>query len=489
MDSKLFNSWRQTVPQLGPILQQLQEKTLIAIGIAPYPRIIPALFLDNYQIYCVRKSKEIDLLRSYVKIFCLEERDAKLAVKVQATSYLLGSYVFQNFLKSRRGSFRLLFHQTTPPIIKKLEEYKLDWIGNRPETFEDVHTKGPFRNILKTRKLPHLEDWYIPQIDISNTSFDDLYKKWDRPVVIQRADLEVGGSQGTFFIRNKEDWDTAQSILTKDTNFEKIIASPLVEGHSTSMLGCITDQGVLTGALQLQLIDVPEALHGALRTGAFLGHDWGFIDWDIDTEKTAQKVTESIGQFLAEKGYQGIFGIDFIYDTATKEIFPLECNPRPPGALPLFSVMTMHIGKVPPLEFFHLMAHCSIKESFNFDEVNEKLKERYTLSYIALSPKNIFEMKIPLEVGIYTSSSTGELQYERPGAFPWELNSQSEFIVIDSIPQVGALVAQNVPRLFKLIFPHIIAQSSHTLEPHSAQLVTTLSNKLLENQGPPPKAT
>jgi predicted ATP-grasp superfamily ATP-dependent carboligase len=480
---KFFISWQSVVPRLKDVLRQMERKTIIALGIAPYPRIIPSLFLQNYLIYSVKDTADLDVLRSYAKIFCLEEKFPKVAPKIQSTNYLLGNYAFQAFLKSRRAPFRLMFYQTTPPIVKKLEEQKIDWIGNRPESFNDVLLKVNFRNILKKLKLPHLEDWRMPREKFLSKTFEEIYRRWERPVVVQRADFDAAGEQGTFFIRKEVDWQTMQQILSQDTRFKEIQISPLIEGFSVSMLGCVTHLGVLTSPLQLQLIDVPEALCGQFPTGVFLGHDWGFRKWSSQTEITAQKIVELVGEFLAGKGFLGIFGIDFIYDHKTAKIFPLECNPRFTGALPVHSLMITAQSEVPPLEFFHLMAHLEIKEQFDFDTVNEKLKERLPVSHVSLIPKGVYEMKLPLKAGIYSFSPKKKvLTYKRPGAFLWELKDSSEFIMIDSIPRQGSHPIQNVPRLFKLIFPRSIAYSSSAVEPEVGELISTLSTALRKNQ-------
>ena len=486
MEPNFFNSWRKVFPQIRTILGKMQEKTIITLGIAPYPRIIPALFLKNYIIYSVKDTADLDVLRSYAKIFCLEEKFPKFAPKIRSTNYLLGSYAFQAFLKSRRVPFRLMFYQTTPPIVKKLEEQNIDWIGNRPESFQDVLLKANFRKLVKKLNIPSLEDWKINREIFLAKNFDVLYKKWGCPFVVQRADFDVSGEQGTFFIKEEKDWKEMHQILSQDTRYKEIQISPLIEGFSVSMLGCITHLGTLTSTLQLQLIDVPEAIHNQLPTGIFLGHDWGFRKWNLKTENTAQKFVEEIGGFLAKKGFLGIFGIDFIYETKTEKLYPIECNPRFTGALPIYSLMTTYLNKVPPIEFFHLMAHLNLKYYFNFELVNKQLKERLPLSHISLSPKGIYELKFPLKSGIYTfSPEKGTITYRRKGAFLWDLKDDCEFILIDSVPRLNGRIIQNVPRLFKLIIPRAIARSSAEIDQEAGILVKTLSTILLENQSLP----
>lgn len=489
MDSNLFRSWQRYIPDLGNVLRRMQEKTIIAVGVAPYPRIMPALFLDRYIIYCVKNAQDINLLRNYTTIFCLEEKHPKVAAKVHSTGYLLKNYAFQAFLKSRRYPFRLMFYQTTSKIVETLNEQKIDWIGNNPENFKDVLLKGDFRDVVKARGLPSIPDWRLSRQEFLQKDFSELWNRWRKTFVVQRADFDVAGELGTFFIRNQEDWQKMRDILSKDERYHTVTISPFITGHSLSMLGCVTDKGILTSTLQLQLIDVPESLHGQLPTGIFLGHDWTFHPWPKATEHTAQKIVESIGIHLAEKGFKGIFGIDFLYDTSTQEIFPIECNPRFTGALPIYSLMAA-ASNIPTIEFFHIMTHLDIQSNFNFDMVNAALKTRVPIAHISITPKGIFEMKLPLAAGIYSYDSKNKsLCYERPGAFLWDFKNENEFIIIDSVPQPNGKVIQNVPRLFKLVFPRRIARSTFAVEPEIGELITNISTALRENQQSPPEET
>ena len=482
MQRNRFEAWRRFVPNLGEVLRRMEEKTTIAVGVAPYPRIMPALFLDHYAIYCVKDAVDIDLLRKYTTIFCLEEKYPKVAEKVHSTGYLLNNFAFQAFLRSRRYPYRLMFYQTTPKIVQTLEEQGIEWIGNQPESFGGVLLKGDFRDLVKSRDLPSIPDWRVGREEFLKKSFTDLWGHWGRAMVVQRADFDVAGEMGTFFIRSEHDWRAMHDALSEDERYHFVTMSPFIDGYSLSMLGCITAKGVLTTTLQLQLIDVPESLHGQMPTGVFLGHDWAYRPWSLDTERTAQRVVESIGAYLSERGFKGIFGIDFLYDTATQEIFPIECNPRFTGALPVYSLMIAEQG-VPTIEFFHILSHLNIRVDFNFDAVNAAFKKRVPLAHISLTPKGVQEMTIPLAAGIYSyDRKERSLRYERPGAFYEEFKSLDEFMIIDSLPRMGGRIIQNVPRLCKLIFPRGIARSSFAVEPDVGELITVLSDGLRKNQ-------
>lgn len=479
MNKERYDSWRSVVPTLGGVLERMNEKTLIAVGALPYQWIPLGAFVDNLNIYCVKNVAEVELLRNYATITCLEEFAPKVGARVQATNYLLGNYVFQGFLNSRKYPFRLMLRQTNAAIMRVLEAKGWDWVGNKPDSFEKVLVKAGFRDLLKQLELPHLEDWRLSREEFLQLTFEGVYAHWNSSVVIQRADVEVGGVDGTFFIHSAADWQAAYKILEADTRYTQIQISPFIQGHALSMLGCVTHMGVLTSALQLQLIDVPEALGTAPATGTFMGHDWGFRSWSDETEKTAQVIVEQVGAHLAALGYKGVFGIDFMYDTASQRLYPIECNPRPTGAMPVISLMTMRQGQVPPLEFFHLMTQLGLYEFFYFDQVNEALKLREPVAHLAISPRGITSMPLTLRPGIYSyQERTRRLHFERPGALIAELQSPEEFIIIDSIPRIGQPISQNVPRLFKFIFNRSIAQASNIIDEPAQALVSALVSKL-----------
>jgi len=472
-------SWKRVIPRLDDVLRRMQEKTLIGFGMVPYPRIIPSFFLNNYLIYAVKDTADLDVLRSYTKIFCLEEKFPKAAAKIHAASYLLGNYAFQAFLKSRQRPFRLMLHRTTPPIVKKLQELNVEWIGNKPETFQDVWLKADFYELLKKLNLPHLENLRLSREEILTIPFHKLYQRWKQPITARRAYPDTGMEQSSFLIASEQDWENMRQTLSLDEKFTEIQFSPTVEGPSLSLTGCVTHLGVLTSSLQLQFVDVREVLHGHPPTGITLGYDFGFCAWSSLVEDTARQVTEKVGEFLAQKGFQGLFGIDFVYDQKTDNIFATDCLPQFPEDVHLYSLMILTRKTVPPMEFFHLMACLGIKERFDFETINGKLKERSPLAHIFLLQKGVEEMNLRLDSGIYSFNPAQKaLTFQRRGAFPWDLKNESEFLMLDSMPRFGEKVIGNVPSIFKLIFPRSIAESSSRVKADVGELISVLSTAL-----------
>lgn len=472
-------AWWNLIPDIDRVIAEMDRVPIISVGITPYTRIVPSFFLKNYSIYTIKRSTDIAVMESVAKLHVFEDRFPDLAKKVHGTGYLVGNYAFQSFLKSRRVPPLLMMSTINDKTIHDLESLGIRWMGNAPKTFESVMFKGGFRELLKRLNLPCMPTESLSREDFIATPFETHWNRFSGAFVVQRADKEVGGNEGTFFIHTGDDFNRCREAFTSDTTFKNVVVSPFISGHSVSMLGCVMPQGkTLSGPLQLQFIDVPEALNGLKPSGVFFGNDIGFHPWGEAIEQDAVKVVEGVGAHLAKEGYRGVFGIDFLYDEKRNQLFPNECNPRFTGSLTLYSLMLLEAG-VPPLEFFHIMAHLNITSNFDFDTVNKALKTRIPCAHIAFSPKGIPVMKLPILAGVYHYDHlTQELAYEGPGTSLADLTSGDQFLLIDTVPSMDESIEQNVPRLFKFIFRRSIAVSSHQVDEGAAFLVERFATAL-----------
>jgi len=453
---------------------------IMSVGITPYGRITPSFFLSNYSIYTINRSSDVENIEPFFNIYVLEDFFPKIAERIHGTGYLVGNHAFQNFIKTRRTLPKLQFQTISEKAIGDLDKLGISWIGNAPATFEEVAYKSSFRDLIKKLGLPSIVSKTVTREGFLASSFEKEWAEYGGAFVVQRGDKEVGGNEGTFFIKSSEDFERCISSLAKDEGFKKLVLTPFIEGHSTSMLGCVLPQGTLTGPLQLQLIDVPQSLQDVPASGIFFGNDLGFKDWGDDIEKTAQTIVEGVGKYLGGKGYRGVFGIDFLYDKARNEIYANECNPRFTGSLLLHSLSLLE-SRVPPLEFFHLLSHLGIESAFDFDTVNKELKTRNEYSHISFSPRGIMKMGLPLLAGIYSyDEANSNLEYVGPGISLADIKDKNQFLIIDTVPKQGKSVEQNIPRLFKFIFPYSIAKSSHEIESRAALLVDRFAKSLIK---------
>src|SRR6185436_11801472 len=101
-------------------------------------------------------------------------------------------------------------------------------------------------------------------------------------------------------------------------------------------------------------------------------------------------------------------------------------NPRPTGALPVFSFITMWQAKVPPMEFFHLFAHLGREDFFDIEAVNREMKKTLPVSHISLTPFGIPTMTLNMKAGVYSfDEHTQEFSFQRAGLFPWDIKKEN----------------------------------------------------------------
>jgi len=139
-----FRKWKNLIPNVEKVIEEIERTHIVSVGITPYTRIVPSFFLKNYSIYTINRSSDVDIMESFAHMHVLEDYYPKIAKKVHSTGYLIGNHVFQNFLKSRHPSPKLMFYTMTEKITQDLDRLNIPWIGNDPKTFHDVKFKWLF---------------------------------------------------------------------------------------------------------------------------------------------------------------------------------------------------------------------------------------------------------------------------------------------------------------------------------------------------------
>lgn len=475
------SKWKQLIPDIENIISEMNKTHILSVGVTPYTRIIPAFFLDNYSIYSVKRSSDVDILDPFLKISVLEDQNPHLASRVHGTGFLIKTPDFQKLYKSFPVSPYLMFYTMTEGLVDDLLKLQSPFIGNDPYICDEVKYKGTFRELLKKLNIKTPLSVNYLKNDFFNSEYKSIERKFNGSFVVQRSDKETGGNEGTFFIHTEKDFSDCINSLKKSDDFNELVLTKFIKGYSTSMLGCAIKQGILSGPLQIQFVDVKESLQGLPKNGIFFGNDLEFRGWGEDIEKKAEIIVERVGKHLYENNYRGIFGIDFLYDELENEIYAIECNPRFTGSLLLYSLSLLE-ANIPPMEFFHLLSHLQIDTEFDFEKVNNALKQRSSYSHISFSPKEIESMKLPFVAGVYSyDKGRDDLVYKCAGVSLSDLKDKNDFLIIDTVPKVNKLIERNVPRLFKFIFPYSIAKSSNEIEERAAFLVDRFAKTIIES--------
>ena len=248
--------------------------------------------------------------------------------------------------------------------------------------------------------------------------------------------LPLGDSGATtFFISSETDYRP---------HADEIAASPEVKVmkrircRQTTIEGCVTRHGTLAGPLMTELVGFPELTPFA---GGWCGNeifDAGASTLiSADIRRQAGRAVVAMGEQLREEGYWGVFGLDFLLDQDSGELYLGEMNPRITGATPLTN-LAAHDQNQPPLLLFHLLEWLGIDFAFDIDEYNRRWIEAGTIgNWSQLIIDNIGdESKTMTSVppsGIWQMQPDSELRFSRQAFNMQAVADESEALFMRTI--------------------------------------------------------
>lgn len=161
-----------------------------------------------------------------------------------------------------------------------------------------------------------------------------------------QKEISVSGS-GTKLVRSQEDID---KVLREDdwSNAKIKVTKEILDAYSANGSGCIIplDNGkcmVLADPLSRKMMGTNHAS---------IANDWS-LPWPSSVQKKYIDSIVSIGTMLYEKyNYVGIFGVDYVIDVDTLNIYFTEINPRWQGTTPYQTKNAVYAKRI-PLELVH----------------------------------------------------------------------------------------------------------------------------------------
>lgn len=455
------------------------SRDIVGIGERAYPRIGPATLIKNYNILCGMQTGDLKQLRTVASIKCVQEMNPRSPHPTNTTSVLEHLVIRAKGFLPKRGSLILLYRQTEA-IREVLLQNQWEPMANPPEVWMPWENKAVFRNKAKAMGLPVVDFELVALQDLKPTLAKKMMSSWGHPLTFQIPDFPKGGGRATFFVYDPKECLRVREILGsgvyKGHKVRAVMVSPLIDGPSLSMEGCVTPWGVLTSPLQLQLVDLEEVCP-PVGNGRFCGHQWGQDVAGISgLGEDARRITVAVGRAMANEGFRGIFGLDFIWDRQSNRLKLLECNPRYTGAFPTLTLLQRSAGRV-PLELFHLLCWMG-------DTSCQPPKEALEGPGESIGPA--------AQIILFHRGQAGEelKGYLSPGRYRWERERQSaiklggifpfpeppydpkEFVVLDGPPPQGHILGppEELQRLVRIIFFKGVVTDKGT-DPEVAEIV------------------
>ncbi|MDI6791548.1 MAG: ATP-grasp domain-containing protein [bacterium] len=297
--------------------------------------------IDQYRIISIDYSPAVDsLTQRGMEIFSLEKATGINTVS-RNTYHLLSHPKTINYLKNIPGEIRLLLFKPSARTNKIAREHGWPILSVSPQISRALENKLKFIGISEKAGV----DCPVSKIIrlTEQLSYQYLRFQFGDPFVIQIG--KGFGGRGTFFVRNESEFEAVR----KELFGKRVKVSEYLDGLTLTLNACLTKLGTVASKPFLQITGVPEC---AGHPGSSCGNAWGMDLPDQAISRTFD-ITLKVADSIAEDGYRGIFGLDFILHPSGK-VYLVEINPRLTNSIPIFTKLQLISAEVPLLAL-HIM--------------------------------------------------------------------------------------------------------------------------------------
>ena len=454
------------------------NQNLVGVGVTAFNRIGPALIADNYQIICYKQGTDAKALSRLVKVSSIQDDFYKEGdITSLNTLAILEHPGVQKYLKKFGNNTCIFVYRTSERVSQICQKLGLKVIANPHDIRDKYEDKDQFFRIGRKIGLPMIAGIQLNISDLNEIAYENLTKEIGSKLVFQVVDFSKGGGKGTFFINSFDQVLAFKQAVAEfkkdktDRDWQKVNVTKFILGPSPSITGCATRHGILTGPVQTQILDVPGLLMGRDPGGVYQGHDWAYKNYDQDIQNQADKIATTLGEYMYQQGYKGIFGVDLVIDESNNKVYPVECNPRYTGAFPVYSLI-QQVYKEIPLDVFQFLEFLDIDYEMDFTAVNKSWKQPKNAAHLTLhNPyySNWAKTTGDLPAGIFKLEN-GVLKRVRDGILYQDIEDESEFILTDSPPLLNELVKPGL-RVGKLIFKTRVLVKPGELSPFASKVI------------------
>lgn len=230
---------------------------------------------------------------------------------------------------------------------------------------------------------------------------------------------------------------------------------------------CVTRHGVVVGPLATELVGFPELTP---HRGGWCGNEIApglFAPAIVDA---AADLTRRFGERLAVTGYRGVFGLDFLLDQDTGELFLGELNPRITGLTPLTTQIAGEIGCL-PLLLLHLLEWSGLDYEIDLEELNQRFRSLPgTRGFCQLILKQTAEASGVVThepaSGVWQLGKDGAARFVRPAFAPGAIVAEDEALVVRTVNRGfarprGACLARLIAKGRMMTDEHRLAPRAH----------------------------
>ena len=323
---------------------------IAGIGLVPWTRLGPERWLKDYKIASLY-GVDAALVPHLPGVLCLSDRGSVPALPKLNTAALLATPEFRSILENELAGYTFLPYKSVT-IPAALQHRKFLMVAPEFTTF--FENKVAFRELFDQKLLfPNYVIRERAALGRDETSYRELLGGRNGFVM---QDEQLSGGKGTFIVKDYASYTNALESLDKMSKHPRVVVSDLVENpRERSIQACVTNAGVVTGPLQRQLVRNPLLANMRVPDGdKWCGAQIYADDQNTETHRQATAAAQVVGEELAQRGYRGIFGIDFLL-AADNTLYVIETNPRITGVTPLLAAL-YEPDEAVPFYLLHILA-------------------------------------------------------------------------------------------------------------------------------------
>ncbi len=345
-----------------------------------------------------------------------------------ANNYLLAHPAVAGFIAPGARALFLMFDEQTEALARKL--------GLQVCLPSAAFRRHLDSKVVATRLAGRAGVATAPNVLARIQSYEDLRRAAHAlgdDLVVQLPYGDSGNS--TFFISCENDFRPHAGRIAAQS---AVRIMKRIRCRQMTIEGCVTRHGALVGPLQTELVGFPELTPyggGWCGNELFANGESGVVNAGVRLQ--AQQATLAIGAELKREGYRGYFGLDFLLDLDTGELYLGELNPRITGATPLTSQAALDAQSV-PLALFHLLEWFDVDYELDVEEFNQRwLRAEGLASWSQMILGYTGDMTetdaVPPETGLWRMTATGSLEFVRRAFQPQEVGREDEALFMRTI--------------------------------------------------------
>lgn len=283
-------------------------------------------------------------------------------VKLDSTAKMLQNSKLISYIRERSyGRPNILVFKNDDSIEKECKKNNFKLLNPSSTLNKRFENKVELAKFIDNIGLFKQPDYKLFE-QTSDLNYVSLSNQFGLEFVVQFIYGHSGSS--TFFIQSEEEL----SHLKEKYPLRKGKVSRLIHGPTYTVNACITKIGVTVGGLSEQITGISELTSSK---GGTVGNDFSqrHLNDSLRTEIISK--TMEFGEILRCEGYRGIFGLDFIIEENSYDIYLVEANIRQVASCSYVSYL-QRLNKTVPIMLWHILELLDFDFEDHFSCLNKK---------------------------------------------------------------------------------------------------------------------